>query len=100
MLKAVKARKRADVDAWLESEADYLLFDAGAGMGKTFDWRLLADVGRPYFLAGGLNAGNLTQALGLRPYAVDLSSGAETDGIKDLEKMLAVTSLVRDFPND
>lgn len=100
VLKAVKARKRADVDAWLESEADYLLFDAGAGMGKTFDWRLLADVARPYFLAGGLNAGNLTQALGLRPYAVDLSSGAETDGIKDLEKMLAVTSLVRDFPNN
>lgn len=96
MLKAVKVKNRADVEAWLDSEADYLLFDAGTGTGKTFDWSLLSDVARPYFLAGGLNAENLTQALALQPYAVDLSSGVETDGIKDLEKMRTVVRLARE----
>lgn len=95
VVKAVKARDRADVEAWLDSETDYLLFDAGTGSGETFDWNLLADVDRKYFLAGGLNAGNMAQALALQPYAVDLSSGVETDGVKDLEKMRTAVNLVR-----
>lgn len=96
VLKAVKVRNRADVEAWLDSEANYLLFDAGTGSGKTFDWSLLADVDRAYFLAGGLNAGNLPEAVGrLHPYAVDLSSGVETDGVKDQEKIRTVVRLVR-----
>ena len=95
VVKAVKVKNRNDVEAWLDSEADYLLFDAGTGSGKTFDWNLLADEDREYFLAGGLNAGNLAQALALQPYAVDLSSGVETDGVKNLEKMRAAVNLVR-----
>ena len=96
MLKAVKVKSRADVEAWLDSEADYLLFDAGTGSGKTFDWSLLADVDRAYFLAGGLNADNLQDAIErMHPYAVDLSSGVETDGVKDQEKIRTAVRLVR-----
>lgn len=95
VVKAVKARTREDVERWLDSAADYLLFDSGTGSGRVFDWSLLADVERDYFLAGGLNAANLPEALArLKPYAVDLSSGVETDGVKDLRKMQTVAGLV------
>lgn len=96
VIKAVKVRSRYDVEAWLDSSADYLLFDSGMGSGVTFDWELLADVEREFFLAGGLNPGNLEEVLDrIQPYGVDLSSGVETDGVKDFEKMYAVVDLVR-----
>lgn len=96
VIKAVKVRSRYDVEAWLDSSADYLLFDSGMGSGVTFDWELLADVKREFLLAGGLNPGNLEEALErIQPYGVDLSSGVETDGVKDFEKMRAVVDLVR-----
>lgn len=95
VLKAVKVHDRADIEAWLDSSADHLLFDSGTGTGKAFDWKLLENVPRQYFLAGGLNAGNLEKALEMRPYAVDLSSGVETDGVKDREKIRTVVEMVR-----
>lgn len=96
VIKAVKVRSRYDVEAWLDSSADYLLFDSGMGSGVTFDWELLADVKREFLLAGGLNPGNLEEVLErIQPYGVDLSSGVETDGVKDFEKMRAVVDLVR-----
>ncbi len=95
VLKAVKVQDRKDVEAWLGSAADYLVFDGGTGSGRTFDWRLLEGISGDYFLAGGLNPGNLKEALALRPYAVDLSSGVETEGVKDRAKMQAVVELVR-----
>ncbi len=96
VIKAVKADNRYIVEAWLDSSADYLLFDSGTGTGKSFDWRLLADVERDYFLAGGLNPDNIEKAvLQLAPYAIDISSGVETDGVKDLEKMKAAVNKVR-----
>lgn len=96
VIKAVKVRSRHDVEAWLDSSADYLLFDSGMGSGITFDWELLKDVKRKYFLAGGLNPGNLEEALEkIQPYGVDLSSGVETDGVKDFEKMRTVVETVR-----
>lgn len=91
VVKAVKVKSRCDVEAWLDSEADYLLFDAGTGMGVSFDWAALEGVERNFFLAGGLHAGNIRQAVEtVRPYGVDLSSGIETGGVKDLEKMREV----------
>ena len=73
-----------------------ILLDAGAGDGKTFDWRLLHSVSRPYFLAGGLNPENVSRAVEqLKPYAVDVSSGIETDGFKDILKMRAFIKAVR-----
>ncbi len=95
VVKAIKVQSRGNIEPWLDSEADFLLFDSGTGSGRTFDWNLLTDVKRSYFLAGGLNLENLGQALALHPYAVDISSGVETEGFKDREKMRAVVELVR-----
>ena len=73
------------------SQADYLLFDAPvAGSGKTFDWGQLDTSGlaQPFFIAGGLNEDNVEEAIQhFTPYAVDVSSGVETDGQKDHEKI-------------
>lgn len=75
----------------LSSQADYLLFDAPlAGSGQTFDWQALdtKNIQQPFFIAGGLTADNVGQAIvHFQPYAVDVSSGVETDGVKDLEKI-------------
>ena len=88
VIKAVSVRTRADVDCWQESCADYLLLDQGAGgSGCTFDWSLADGCVKPYFLAGGICSANLTEALKKGAYALDVSSGAETDGKKDPEKM-------------
>ena len=73
------------------SQADYLLFDAPvAGSGQTFDWGQLDTTGlaQPFFIAGGLNEDNVVKAIQhFTPYAVDVSSGVETDGQKDHEKI-------------
>ena len=85
-----------DVKRAEESTADYILLDGGKGSGKAFDWTLLKDIKRPYFLAGGLNPNNAADAVvSLKPYAVDVSTGIETDGFKDAEKMTAFVSAVR-----
>ncbi|MDY4345027.1 phosphoribosylanthranilate isomerase [Streptococcus sp. BJSWXB6CM1] len=73
------------------SQADYLLFDAPvAGSGQTFDWGRLdtTELAQPFFIAGGLNEDNVEEAIQhFTPYAVDVSSGVETDGQKDQEKI-------------
>lgn len=79
-----------------QSTADHVLLDAGAGTGTVFDWTLIRDIQRPFFLAGGLSPDNVRNALRqLTPYAVDVSSGVETDGYKDKEKMAAFMAAVR-----
>lgn len=96
VIKAVRVHNRYEVEAWLDSSADYLLFDSGAGSGERFDWTLLDGVDRDYFLAGGLNPNNIEQVVEhLNPYGIDLSSGVETDGFKDLEKMRQTVETVR-----
>lgn len=98
VIKAVKVRNRSDAEVWLGSRADYLLFDSGMGSGKTFDRSLLGEIGRAYFLAGGLGEGTLEPVLARGgPYGVDLSSSVETDGRKDPEKMRRVVELVRRY---
>lgn len=101
-----KTLKRYAMEAWLDSAADYLLFDSGTGTGKTFDWsvltEMLADYGgtlpKEFFLAGGISAENIDEAHdAVHPYAVDLSSSVETDGVKDLEKMKLAVSAVRKY---
>ena len=73
------------------SQADYLLFDAPvAGSGQTFDWGQLdtTELAQPFFIAGGLNEDNVARAIQhFTPFAVDVSSGVETDGQKDHEKI-------------
>jgi phosphoribosylanthranilate isomerase len=81
--------------------ADFLLLDTyreeeRGGTGRVFDWNLARDVRQPFFLAGGLTPDNVAAAVNcLRPYAVDLSSGIETGGVKDEAKMAAVIAAVR-----
>ncbi|TPE38102.1 phosphoribosylanthranilate isomerase [Streptococcus xiaochunlingii] len=80
-------------EAQVSSQADYLLFDAPvAGSGQTFDWDLLKDqkIQQDFFIAGGLTVDNVRQAREtFQPYALDVSSGVETDGHKDIEKIKA-----------
>lgn len=94
--KAFRVRSAADAEAAESSCADLILLDNGKGTGQAFDWSLIQDVSRPYLLAGGLTPENLPDAVEkLRPWGVDLSSGVETEGKKDREKMLAAVAAVR-----
>ena len=97
IIQAFRVDSAADVAAAQESKADMILLDAGSGgTGTTFDWSLLRDIRRPYFLAGGLHPGNVREAVELlSPYAVDVSSGIETGGRKDPAKMAAFVQAVR-----
>lgn len=96
VIKAVSVTGRSSLAAWRTSAADYLLFDNGAGgTGKTFDWTLAQGERRPFFLAGGLCEDNIPAAMGLSPYCLDVSSGAETDGVKDREKIRRIVAMIR-----
>ena len=76
--------------------ADFVLLDSGAGSGETFEWNLIKTIKRPFFLAGGLDENNVREAIReLHPYAVDVSSGIETNAVKDKEKMAAFVAAVR-----
>ncbi len=97
LIQAFRVRSAEDVRRAQDSSAEGILLDAGAGEGKTFGWDWLGAAGRPYFLAGGLNPGNVSRAVReLKPWAVDVSSGIETDGFKDLDKMRSFVSAVRE----
>ena len=96
LIRAFRIRCAEDAQRAQDSTAEQILLDAGAGDGKTFDWNWLKDVKRPYFLAGGLNPENAGEAVReLKPYAVDVSSGIEIEGYKDINKMRAFVRAVR-----
>ncbi len=96
VIKAFQIRGEADVSAAENTIADYIILDAGTGEGKTFDWELIKEFKKPYFLAGGLNPGNVNDAMRqLHPYALDVSTGIETDGLKDKKKMAEFAAAVR-----
>ncbi len=96
IIKAFVIHSDKDIEVASRSTADYVLLDAGMGAGETFDWQLLKDFRRSFFLAGGLNASNVEEALmQLDPYAVDVSSGVETAGIKDEVKIEEFINTVR-----
>lgn len=96
IIKAFRIRTASDIVHAEQSTADYVLLDSGAGTGTAFDWNLIHSIKRPYFLAGGLESGNVRAAIRtLRPFAVDVSSGIETDGVKDKTKMAAFVAAVR-----
>ena len=99
LIKAFSVRTRKDVEKAMESTADYILLDQGSGgTGIPFDWSLLPVIKRHFFLAGGLGEDNLETAVHrLHPYAVDLSSGVETDMWKDPVKIKKVVDIVRGF---
>ena len=98
--KAVQIRRAADAEAWIDSSADMLLFDAyhkdeRGGTGDVFDWSCLDTFERPFMLAGGIDSTNVARAIRtVRPYGIDISSGIETNGVKDDEKITAFTKIV------
>lgn len=89
LIQAFRIDTSDDVKKAENSSADYILLDSGAGgTGTVFDWSLIKDLNRPFFLAGGLGIDNVAAALlEISPFAVDISSGIETDGKKDRNKM-------------
>ena len=99
--KAIQIRSAADVEEWIDSSADMLLFDAyhkdeRGGTGEVFDWSSLDAFERPFMLAGGLDSTNVARAIRtVRPYGIDISSGIETNGVKDDEKITAFTKIVK-----
>ncbi len=96
IIKAFKINSYEDIKMANESDAEYILLDNGnGGTGESFDWGYVDNIDRPYFLAGGINESNLEAALRLQPYAIDLSSGIETDGFKDYNKIKNVIRTVR-----
>ena len=115
VIKAVKVQTVEQIRQVAALPVDYLLLDTYrkgvlGGTGEAFDWELLREAkaaagdtaegelfGKPYFLAGGLHAGNLREAAALGSYGLDVSSGIETDGSKDFTKMVEVMELVRKF---
>lgn len=101
IIKAVRVRSASDITEAFGSTADYILLDTYhkeqyGGSGVAFDWSMISKPVRPYFLAGGLNEENILQAVRLQqPFAVDVSSGVETDGKKDSEKVRRMIEKVR-----
>lgn len=101
IIKAVRVKSAADIGQAAHYNCDYLLLDAyspksAGGNGRTFDWTLVKNITKPFFLAGGLSYLNVSDAIeSVHPYAVDASSSMETDGYKDFNKMKAFMDAVR-----
>lgn len=98
--KAIRAGSEEDILPWNDSPADALLLDAKVtgkrgGTGKRIDPNLARAARKPFLLAGGMNSENIVRAARIaRPFAVDVNSGVETDGMKDKEKIQAVIRLL------
>ncbi len=96
--KAFCIRSREDLEQARCSPADLIVLDNGTGTGEAFDWTLIRDIGRPFILAGGLSISNLKDAAAMHPFAVDISSGAETNKQKDPGKIRTLIEIARSLP--
>lgn len=96
IIKAIEMSEAKDLSKYDNSHADYLLLDSGKGSGKTFDWRLIRkDLKKEFFLAGGINSSNVRKAIEeFNPYAIDLSSGLETNDYKDENKIKEIMEAI------
>ena len=101
VIKAFKIKSKADINTLYKEGSDFILLDAGAGDGKTLDESILKDFKGDYFLAGGLSPDNISEKINtLHPFGVDVSSGIETNGKKDADKMRKFVKLVREVENE
>lgn len=96
LIKAIEIKGDGNLEKYERLNVDYLLLDSGKGSGKTFNWDLIdKNLNKRFFLAGGLNKDNIKNAIKqFKPYAVDLSSGVEVDGIKNNEKIKEIMGLI------
>lgn len=100
VIKAVRVKSTSDILEAVKLPVDYLLLDTYSekekgGTGEVFDWSIIPEIKKPYFLAGGLNLENIEKALKYDAYCYDVSSGVETDGIKDRDKMIEIVRKIR-----
>ena len=90
LAEAIKVIEKDDLNN-LDYECDYYLLDSKiSGSGKSFDWSLIKDLDKPFFLAGGIDLDNLDEAMSKADYGIDVSSGVETNGIKDRNKIIEI----------
>lgn len=86
IIKAIKVMNESSLN--ISYDVDYYLLDgAAAGSGQCFDWKMIKPFDKPVFLAGGICLDNIDQALQIDVYALDISSGVETNGMKDCQKI-------------
>ncbi|MDD3922682.1 MAG: phosphoribosylanthranilate isomerase [Endomicrobiaceae bacterium] len=97
IIKAINLNTFKNIEQLENINADFLLFDSGnGGTGKTFNWNTIPKIKKSFFLAGGLDINNIAQAIQtVNPYAVDLSTGVETNGVKDKQKILNIVRRVK-----
>ncbi len=97
IIKAVSVKSAEDIIRAGEYISDFVLLDNGkGGTGKSFDWNLIdKNIREKVFLAGGINTENIQEAVKLNPYCIDVSSGAETNGFKDKDKIIRLVNAVR-----
>jgi phosphoribosylanthranilate isomerase len=100
VIKAVRVQNAEQIIDAQSLDCDYLLLDTWqkgiqGGSGVAFDWSLIPQLKKPYFLAGGLNAENILEAARYQPYCLDVSGGAETEGKKDRRKIIELVRLIR-----
>ncbi len=94
--KIIKAVDFSKSDVNLNYDVDYLLLDNGkGGTGKKFNWHNIENIPKPFFLAGGISENNLDEAIKIDSYCIDISSGVETDGKKDKEKIINIVRRIR-----
>lgn len=100
VIKAIRVKDAQDIVEADKLKVDYLLLDtyeAGnmGGTGKIFDWSMVPEISKPYFLAGGINLFNIEEAKKYGAFCLDTSSGIETDGFKDKDKMIEIVRKTR-----
>jgi phosphoribosylanthranilate isomerase len=100
IIKTIQSFELENINTANFVDADYLLLDSGAGSGKNFNWEILKShsmqlLEKKWFLAGGINLENIEQAISFNPFCIDVSSGAETDGTKDRNKIMHLIEEVR-----
>ena len=96
IFKAYTVRSAEDIAIAKKSNADIVLLDNGYGTGNQFDWALVTDLGRDFFLAGGINSTNVIEAIEkFNPYGIDVSSSVETEKVKDFEKIKQIMEVLK-----
>lgn len=95
IIKAIKVNQAGDLDN-LDYDVNYYLLDNKiSGSGESFDWSVIKDLNKPFFLAGGIDLNNIEKAIQIRCFGLDVSSGAETNGIKDRNKIIEIVRRVK-----
>ncbi|MDR2967018.1 MAG: phosphoribosylanthranilate isomerase [Methanobacteriaceae archaeon] len=95
IIKAILVKSKDDIKRWENSQVDYILLDSGKGSGKTFNWDLIGNIKKPFFIAGGINSENVDEVAKFNPFGIDLSSGAEENGFKSSKKIAKIMASLK-----